>query len=76
MFHNNTFGLYGDDLLAVNKSLSRLKIEKLKKNTVKTDKYCGPNISIEADSNTVNYIDVSFDLPKNTFLPHRKPYNL
>ena len=76
MFHNNTFGLYGDDLLAVNKSLSRLKIEKLKKNAVKTVKYCGPNISIEADSHTVNYIDVSFDLPKNTFLPHRKPYNL
>ena len=76
MFHNNTFGLYGDDLLAVNKSLSRLKIEKLKKNAVKTVKYCGPNISIEADSHTVNYIDVSFDLPKNTFLPYRKPYNL
>ena len=46
-----------------------------KKNVVKTFKDCGLNITIEANLNTVNYLDVTFDLRKDTYLPYRKPDN-
>ena len=75
VFQTNTFGLYRDDGLAVIKCLSSLEIERLKKNVVKTFKDCGVNITIEANLHTVNYLDVTFNLRKDTYLPYRKPDN-
>ena len=72
-FQNNTFGLYRDDGLAVIKVLSDPEIERLKKN-VKTFKDYGLNITIEANLHIVNYLDVTSDLRKGTYLPYRKPY--
>ena len=46
VFQNNTFGLDGDDGLAVIKGLSGPEIEGLKKNVVKIFKDCGLNITI------------------------------
>ena len=73
VFQNNTFGLYRDDELAVIKVLSGPEIERLKKNVVKTFKDYGLNITIEANLHIVNYLDVTFDLRKGTYLPYRKP---
>ena len=75
VFQNNTFGLYRDDGLAVIKGLSGLEIERLKKNVVKTFKDCGLNITIETNLHTANYLDVTFYLQKDTYLPYRKPDN-
>ena len=75
VFQNNTFGLYRDDGLVVIKGLSGPEIERLKKNVVKTFKDCGLNITIETNLHTVNYLDVTFDLQKDTYLPYRKPDN-
>ena len=75
VFQNSTFGLYRDDGLAVIKGLSGPEIERLQKNIVKTFKDCGLNITIEANLHTVNYLDVTFDLRKGTYLPYRKPDN-
>ena len=75
VFQNNTFGLYRDDRLAVIKGLPGPEIERLKKNVVKTFKDCGLNITIETNLHTVNYLDVTFDLRKDTYLPYRKPDN-
>ena len=75
VFQTNTFGLYRDDGLAVIKCLSSLEIERLKKNVVKTFKDYGVNITIEANLHTVNYLDVTFNLRKDTYLPYRKPDN-
>ena len=61
--------------MAVIKGLSGPEIERLKKNVVKTFKDCGLNITIEANLHTVNYLDVTFDLRKDTYLPYRKPDN-
>ena len=58
----NTFGFYRDDGLAVIKGLSGPKIERPKKNVVKTFKDCGLNITIEANLHAVNYLDLTFDL--------------
>ena len=75
VFQNGTFGLYRDDMLAVIKSLSGPEVERLKKNIVKTFKDYGLNITIEANLHRVNYLDVTFDLRKDTYLPNRKTEN-
>ena len=75
VFQNDTFGLYRDDGFAVIKRLAGPKIERLKKNVVKIFKDYGLNITIEANLHTVNYLDVTFDLQKGTYLPYRKPDN-
>ena len=75
VFLNNTFGLYRDDGLAIIKGFSGPEIERLKRNVVKTFKDYGLNITIEANLHTVNYLDVTFDLQKGTYLPYRKPDN-
>ena len=75
VFQNGTFGLYRDDMLAVIKSLSGPEVERLKKNIVKTFKDYGLNITIEANLHRVNYLDVTFDLRKDTYLPNRKTDN-
>ena len=54
------------------KSLSGPEIEKMKKNVVRIFKDCGLIGTIEANLHTVNYLDVTFDLRKNTFLLYRK----
>ena len=75
VFQNNTFGFYRDDGLAVIKVLSGPEIDRQKKNVVKTFKDYGINITIEANLHTVNYLDVTFDLRKGTYLPYRKLHN-
>ena len=67
VFQNNTFGLYRDDDLAVIKGLSGAKIERLKKNVVKTFKDCGLILTIETNSHTANY--QSTRLHKQLFKP-------
>ena len=75
VFQNSTFGLYRDDGLAVIKGLSGPEIERLKKIVFKTFKDYRLNITIEANLHIVNYLDVTFDLRKGTYLPYRKPDN-
>ena len=75
VFQNNTFGLYRDDGLAVIKGLPGPEIERLKKNVAKIFKDYGLNIRTEANLHIVNYLDVTFDLRKGTYLPYRKPDN-
>ena len=64
------------DGLAVIKGLSRSESERLKKNAVETFKDYGLNITTEANLHIVNYLDLTFDLRKSTYLPYRKPDNL
>ena len=61
--------------MTVIKGLSGPEIERLKKNVVKIFKDCGLNITTEANLHTVNYLDVTFDLRKDTCLPYRKQDN-
>ena len=75
VFQNNTFGLYRDDRLVVIKGLSDPEIGRPKKNIDKTFKDCRLNITIEANLPTVNYVDETLVLQKDTYLPYRKPDN-
>ena len=71
----HSFGLCRDDGLAVIKSLHGPEIGRLKKNVLKTMKDCRLNITIEANLHTVSYLDITFYLRKDTYLPYRKPDN-
>ena len=75
LFQINTFGLYRDDELAVTKGLSGPEIERLNKNVLKTFRDCGLNITIGANLHPDNYLDVTFDLRKFTYLPYKKSDN-
>ena len=62
--------------MVVIKGLSGGEIERLKKNVVKLFKDIGLNITIKANLHTVSYLDATFDLRKDTYLPYKKPDNL
>ena len=56
-------------MLAVIKGLSGPKIERLEENVVKIIKDCEINIKIEANLHTVNCVNVTFDLRKDSIYP-------
>ena len=74
-FQHHSAGLYRDDGLAVVKGLSGPEIERMKKRIIKIFKDCGLKITIKGDLKIVNFLDVTFDLHKNTYEPYRKPDN-
>ena len=72
IFEQHSVGVYRDDDLAVVKGLSGSEIERIKKGIVKVFKDCGLKISIKGELNIVNFLDVTFNLHKNTYEPYRK----
>ena len=65
-------GLYRDDGLAVS-ALKPRQAELEKKKICKIFKDNGLNITIEANVKSVNFLDVNFNLERNTFKPYMKP---
>ena len=74
-FQHDSVGLYRDDGHAVVKGLSVPEIERMKKRTIKIFKDSGLKITIKGDLKIVNFLDVTFNLHKNTYEPYRKPDN-
>ena len=73
---NFIIGLYRDDgLMAVDKRLSNVEIEKIKKKLHKFTKSIGINIMIENPSLKIDYLDLNINLPNHTFYPFRKDNN-
>ena len=74
-FHNLSFGLYRDDGLAVyeEETTSANQIENMKTEIKELFNSHGLQITIEFYLSKVNYLDVTLDLPENTFEPYRKP---
>ena len=64
--------LYRDDGLAVS-ALKPRQAELEKKKICKIFKDNGLNITIEANVKSVNFLDVNFNLERNTFKPYMKP---
>ena len=73
IFDQENVGLYKDCGLGIFRNLSGPEIERRKKSVVQIFKSYGLNITITTNVTTVNYLDVVFDLPSNTFKPYRKP---
>ena len=73
---NFIIGLYRDDgLIAVDKKLSNVEIEKIKKKLHKFTKSIGINIIIENPSWKIDYLDLNFNLLNHTYYPFRKDNN-
>ena len=72
---DHSIGLYRDDGLAVVKGLSGPEIQRMEKRVIKTFKDGGLKITIKGNLKIVNFLDMTFNLHKNTYKPYRKPDN-
>ena len=72
--HGNNIGLYRDDGLGAFQA-SPQEVEKIKKSLCKIFQENGLKITVEANLDTVNFLDVTLDLPRNSFAPYSKPNN-
>ena len=72
-FNISDIGLYRDDGLAILKATSGSEAERIKKKIVKVFKDQGLRVTIQTNLKTVDFLDVTFNLPNDTFSPYRKP---
>ena len=73
--NKSDIALYGDDGLGIFYNVSKPKIERKKKAIVKVFKRCGLPITIQCNLETVEFLDVTFDLDNNVYKPFRKENN-
>ena len=66
-------GLYRDDGLAVFRGASGSTAERTRKDMIKCFSENGLRITIQANQNTVNFLDLTFDLNSGKYYPYRKP---
>ena len=76
IFPNLIIRLYRDDeLIAIEKKLSSVEIDKIKKSMHKFTTSIGINLIIENPSWKIDYLDLNFNLLNHTFYPYRKDNN-
>ena len=68
-------GLYRDDGLCIVPNSNGPKIDKIKKNITKIFKDEGLNITVEANIDIVNFLDVTLNIKTQKFSPFQKPNN-
>ena len=71
----NNIGLYRDDGLGVLRNCTGRQSDLTRKKIIKIFKDNGLNIVIRVNQNVVNFLDVTFDLQKGTYMPYMKPKN-
>ena len=69
---NINIGLYRDDGLAISSSTPR-ETENIKKEICHVFNNNGLRITIEANKQIINFLDVTFNLSNNSFQPYTKP---
>ena len=69
-------GLYRDNGLLLFKNCSDPQIERLKKHLQKVFKDNGLDVIIDCNMETVNFLDVIFNLNDGTYQPYQKPDNI
>ena len=72
-FPQINFALYRDDGLGHHDKMSKQNLDRLRKELHAFFGTFGLKITIETGLQTVNYLDVTFNLCNNTFHPYRKP---
>ena len=75
-FEGHSLGVYRDDILVLMKGLFGLEKERMKKRVIKTFKDCKLEITIKGNLKIGNFLDVTFNLHKNTHKPYSKPDDL
>ena len=73
IFGKSNVGLYRDDGLAITRNSSGPEMEKIRKNIFQFFKE--HELSVTSDCNLIqtDFLDVTFNLPKNAFWPFKKP---
>ena len=71
----DSIGLNRDDGLGVFERLSGLQIERKRKNIIKVFKMCGLSITVITNITSVDFLDVTFNLKRDSYQPFRKPNN-
>ena len=69
----NSIGLYRDDGLGVLRNRSGTQSDSTRKEIIKIFKECGLNIVIRVNLTVVNFLDVTFNIRKGTYMPYMKP---
>ena len=67
------FGLYRDDSLGVHKRIPATRMEAIKKKLNSIFENLGLEITVNTSLNTVDFLDVTFNLTNETFEQYRKP---
>ena len=73
--HGNNIGLYRDDGLGAFEAAPQ-EVERIKKSICSIFKDNGLRITVEANLSTVNFLDVTFNLARNSFEPYAKPNSI
>ena len=68
-------GLYRDDGLAVIRSTSGRRMDKLRKDIIELFRSEGLSITIETNLRITDFLDVTFNLGTGKYYPYRKPEN-
>ena len=69
------FGLYRDDGLGILRNTSGPEADQKRKSIIKIFKECGLSITCEVNKKIVDFLDIRFNLNKQTYEPYRKPTN-
>ena len=72
-YQKSDIGLYRDDGLAIFKSMSGPRMERIKKDIIATFKKLNLKIVIESNMKIVKFLDVTLNLSDGSFSPYRKP---
>ena len=72
LINKENVGLYRDDGLAVIPNANGPQMDRLRKQIIKLFKDEGLSITIETNLSVTDFLDVTFDLPRNKFYPYRK----
>ena len=75
-FGNKFLGLYRDDGLAIIQSKSPRAAYKVRKKMHEIFKAQGLRITAEIHHQTVNFLDITLNLPDETYAPYTKPNNV
>ena len=72
-YGQSNIGLYRDDGLAVFRNINSSQADRIRKKFHKIFKNNNLTIEIKCNLTKVNYLDITFDLSKNSYYPYRKP---
>ena len=75
VFPTGTFGLYRDDGLTIVENADGPKVERLRKNIIRTFKTEGLKVTVDTKAKAVDFLDVTLDLTDNSHQPYRKENN-
>ena len=73
VINHNHSGLYRDDGLILLRNTTGPKMDRIRKDVIKTFKDVGFKIDIKTNLKVVDFLDATFNLSNGTYKPYKKP---